>query len=74
MLRLTNQNHVMCIMHCFTRLDSLAWTEPPEFEIEPQSQLGTIGSDVVIKCVVKGNPQPTVTWRVNGRPLNGKHS
>ncbi|XP_051752603.1 neural cell adhesion molecule L1-like protein isoform X10 [Ctenopharyngodon idella] len=44
--------------------------EPPEFEIEPQSQLGTIGSDVVIKCVVKGNPQPSVAWRVNGRPLN----
>ncbi|XP_067230022.1 neural cell adhesion molecule L1-like protein isoform X3 [Chanodichthys erythropterus] len=44
--------------------------EPPEFEIEPQSQLGTIGSDVVIKCVVKGNPQPSVTWRVNGQPLN----
>lgn len=44
--------------------------EPPEFEIEPQSQLVTIGADVVIKCVVKGNPQPTVGWRVNGRPLN----
>ncbi|XP_073810568.1 neural cell adhesion molecule L1-like protein isoform X13 [Danio rerio] len=44
--------------------------EPPEFEIEPQSQLVTIGADVLIKCVVKGNPQPTVGWRVNGRPLN----
>ncbi|XP_056316367.1 neural cell adhesion molecule L1-like protein isoform X2 [Danio aesculapii] len=44
--------------------------EPPEFEIEPQSQLVTIGADVVIKCVVKGNPQPTVGWRVNGQPLN----
>ncbi|XP_051563486.1 neural cell adhesion molecule L1-like protein isoform X3 [Myxocyprinus asiaticus] len=44
--------------------------EPPEWEIEPQSQLGTIGADVVIRCVVKGNPQPTVTWRVNGQPLN----
>ncbi|XP_067316335.1 neural cell adhesion molecule L1-like protein isoform X3 [Pseudorasbora parva] len=44
--------------------------EPPEFEIEPQSQLETIGADVVIKCVVKGNPQPRVTWRVNGRLLN----
>uniref|UniRef100_A0A8C1M774 Neural cell adhesion molecule L1-like protein n=1 Tax=Cyprinus carpio TaxID=7962 RepID=A0A8C1M774_CYPCA len=48
--------------------------EPPEFEIEPQSQLVTIGADVVIKCVVKGNPQPSVAWRVNGQPLNGKHS
>ncbi|XP_077054178.1 neural cell adhesion molecule L1-like protein isoform X6 [Siphateles boraxobius] len=44
--------------------------EPPAFEIEPQSQLGTIGADVVIKCVVKGNPQPSVAWRVNGRPLS----
>uniref|UniRef100_A0A8C2Q719 Cell adhesion molecule L1-like b n=1 Tax=Cyprinus carpio TaxID=7962 RepID=A0A8C2Q719_CYPCA len=44
--------------------------EPPEFEIEPQSQLVTIGADVVIKCVVKGNPQPSVAWRVNGQPLN----
>uniref|UniRef100_A0A8C1WHB3 Neural cell adhesion molecule L1-like protein n=1 Tax=Cyprinus carpio TaxID=7962 RepID=A0A8C1WHB3_CYPCA len=41
--------------------------EPPEFEIEPQSQLVTIGADVVIKCVVKANPQPSVVWRVNGR-------
>uniref|UniRef100_A0A671NVM2 Neural cell adhesion molecule L1-like protein n=1 Tax=Sinocyclocheilus anshuiensis TaxID=1608454 RepID=A0A671NVM2_9TELE len=44
--------------------------EPPEFEIEPQSQLVTIGADVVIKCVVKGSPQPSVAWRVNGQPLN----
>ncbi|XP_042582312.1 neural cell adhesion molecule L1-like protein isoform X10 [Cyprinus carpio] len=44
--------------------------EPPEFEIEPQSQLVTIGAGVVIKCVVKGNPQPSVAWRVNGQPLN----
>uniref|UniRef100_A0A8C1IG84 Neural cell adhesion molecule L1 n=1 Tax=Cyprinus carpio TaxID=7962 RepID=A0A8C1IG84_CYPCA len=41
--------------------------EPLEFEIEPQSQLVTIGADVVIKCVVKANPQPSVVWRVNGR-------
>uniref|UniRef100_A0A673GB48 Neural cell adhesion molecule L1-like protein n=1 Tax=Sinocyclocheilus rhinocerous TaxID=307959 RepID=A0A673GB48_9TELE len=46
--------------------------EPPEFEIEPQSQLVTIGADVVIKCVVKGNPQPSVAWRVNGQPLNDR--
>ncbi|XP_057193664.1 neural cell adhesion molecule L1-like protein isoform X4 [Triplophysa rosa] len=44
--------------------------EPPEWEIEPQSQLVTIGADVEIKCVVKGNPQPSVTWRVNSLPLN----
>uniref|UniRef100_A0A8C2KP05 Neural cell adhesion molecule L1-like protein n=1 Tax=Cyprinus carpio TaxID=7962 RepID=A0A8C2KP05_CYPCA len=30
----------------------------------------TVEADVVIKCVVKGNPQPSVAWRVNGQPLN----
>ncbi|XP_056606250.1 neural cell adhesion molecule L1-like protein isoform X3 [Triplophysa dalaica] len=44
--------------------------EPPEWEIMPQSQLVTIGAEVEIKCVVKGNPQPSVTWRVNSLPLN----
>lgn len=43
--------------------------EPPEWVSEPESQLSMIGSDVLIKCSVSGTPQPTVTWRVNGDPL-----
>ncbi|XP_041819085.1 neural cell adhesion molecule L1-like protein [Chelmon rostratus] len=43
--------------------------EPPEWVFEPESQLSMIGSDVPIKCSATGNPRPTVTWRVNGRPL-----
>ncbi|XP_059426600.1 neural cell adhesion molecule L1-like protein isoform X9 [Carassius carassius] len=54
------------VMHYF----HVTVEESPEFEIEPQSQLVTIGADVVIKCVVNGNPQPSVVWRVNGQPLN----
>ncbi|XP_066519183.1 neural cell adhesion molecule L1-like protein isoform X2 [Hoplias malabaricus] len=44
--------------------------EPPKWETEPKSQLNMIGADVVIKCSASGNPAPTVTWRVNGRPLS----
>ncbi|TRY69801.1 hypothetical protein DNTS_000588, partial [Danionella cerebrum] len=40
------------------------------FHVVPQSQLLTIGADVLIKCVVKGNPPPSVVWKVNGQPLN----
>uniref|UniRef100_A0A7N5ZXT6 protein-tyrosine-phosphatase n=1 Tax=Anabas testudineus TaxID=64144 RepID=A0A7N5ZXT6_ANATE len=43
--------------------------EPPEWESEPQSQLSMIGSDVHIKCSASGSPQPTITWMVNGLPL-----
>lgn len=43
--------------------------EPPQWVFKPESQLNMIGSDVLIKCSATGNPQPTVTWRVNGVPL-----
>uniref|UniRef100_A0A667Y9G4 Neural cell adhesion molecule L1 n=1 Tax=Myripristis murdjan TaxID=586833 RepID=A0A667Y9G4_9TELE len=43
--------------------------EPPEWEYEPESQLTMIGSEVLIKCSATGTPQPTITWRVNGIPL-----
>uniref|UniRef100_A0A7N8WZF6 Neural cell adhesion molecule L1-like protein n=1 Tax=Mastacembelus armatus TaxID=205130 RepID=A0A7N8WZF6_9TELE len=33
------------------------------------SQLSMIGSDVLIKCSASGTPQPTITWSVNGVPL-----
>lgn len=31
-----------------------------------------IGSNVPIKCSASGTPQPTITWRVNGEPLQGQ--
>ncbi|CAJ1051821.1 neural cell adhesion molecule L1-like protein isoform X3 [Xyrichtys novacula] len=43
----------------------------PEWVSEPESQLYMIGSDVLIKCSASGTPQPTITWRVNGEPLQG---
>ncbi|XP_039971758.1 neural cell adhesion molecule L1-like protein isoform X1 [Xiphias gladius] len=43
--------------------------EPPEWVVEPESQLSMIGSDVLIKCSANGTPQPAITWRVNGVPL-----
>uniref|UniRef100_A0A665VRE8 protein-tyrosine-phosphatase n=1 Tax=Echeneis naucrates TaxID=173247 RepID=A0A665VRE8_ECHNA len=43
--------------------------EPPEWVFEPESQLNMIGSEVLIKCSARGTPQPTITWRVNGIPL-----
>ncbi|XP_029288192.1 neural cell adhesion molecule L1-like protein isoform X2 [Cottoperca gobio] len=45
--------------------------EPPEWVVEPESQLSMIGSDVLLKCSASGTPQPTTTWRVNGELLQG---
>ncbi|XP_041743352.1 neural cell adhesion molecule L1-like protein isoform X4 [Coregonus clupeaformis] len=43
--------------------------EPPRWVSEPESQLSMIGSEVLIKCSATGTPQPTIQWRVNGKPL-----
>uniref|UniRef100_A0A3B3TTM8 Neural cell adhesion molecule L1.1-like n=1 Tax=Poecilia latipinna TaxID=48699 RepID=A0A3B3TTM8_9TELE len=29
------------------------------------------GETVRLDCLVKGNPEPTITWRINGEPLTG---
>ncbi|XP_017282449.1 neural cell adhesion molecule L1-like protein isoform X2 [Kryptolebias marmoratus] len=52
-------------VHYFT----VSIEEPPEWVSEPESQLSMIGSDVPIKCSARGTPQPTITWRVNGKLL-----
>ncbi|XP_071350586.1 neural cell adhesion molecule L1-like protein isoform X2 [Trachinotus anak] len=53
------------VVHYFT----VTVEEPPEWVFEPESQLSMIGSEVLIKCSASGTPQPTITWRVNGIPL-----
>uniref|UniRef100_A0A3Q2XW48 Neural cell adhesion molecule L1-like protein n=1 Tax=Hippocampus comes TaxID=109280 RepID=A0A3Q2XW48_HIPCM len=55
------------VIHYFT----VTVEEPPEWLLEPESQLSMIGSDVLIKCSATGTPQPAITWRVNGLPLHG---
>uniref|UniRef100_A0A671LGY0 Neural cell adhesion molecule L1 n=1 Tax=Sinocyclocheilus anshuiensis TaxID=1608454 RepID=A0A671LGY0_9TELE len=45
--------------------------EPPSWQEEPvKSQLAEIGSDIHIKCSARGKPQPTITWKRNGQPLD----
>ncbi|XP_073794707.1 cell adhesion molecule L1-like a isoform X5 [Danio rerio] len=45
--------------------------EPPSWQKEPlKSQLAWIGSDIHINCSATGKPQPTITWKRNGKPLD----
>ncbi|KAM8867416.1 neural cell adhesion molecule L1-like protein isoform 2-T3 [Synchiropus picturatus] len=53
------------VLHYFT----VTVEEPPEWLLEPESQLSMIGSDVLIKCSARGLPKPRITWRINGVPL-----
>ncbi|KAA0706861.1 Processed neural cell adhesion molecule [Triplophysa tibetana] len=45
--------------------------EPPSWKEEPvRDLLAEIGSDIHIKCSATGKPQPSITWKRNGRPLD----
>ncbi|KAM4610533.1 cell adhesion molecule L1-like a isoform 2-T4 [Polymixia lowei] len=49
--------------------------DPPKWITEPpQNQLAVIGSEVHIKCLAEGKPQPTITWRRNGLVLEDDSS
>lgn len=41
------------------------------FEHVPNPQHPKIACDSVIECKVTGNPTPTVSWRFNGKPVEG---
>lgn len=44
--------------------------DPPSWQEEPvKNLLAEIGSDIHIKCLATGKPQPSITWKRNGRPL-----
>ncbi|XP_061641347.1 neural cell adhesion molecule L1-like protein isoform X1 [Phyllopteryx taeniolatus] len=60
------KNRLGEVVHYFT----ITVEEPPEWVLEPESQLSMIGSNVLIKCSATGTPQPTISWRVNGLPLH----
>uniref|UniRef100_A0A8C9S2H0 Neural cell adhesion molecule L1 n=1 Tax=Scleropages formosus TaxID=113540 RepID=A0A8C9S2H0_SCLFO len=43
--------------------------EPPHWLVKPESQLKSSGSDVHLQCSAAGNPQPEITWMMNGHLL-----
>ncbi|KPP74017.1 neural cell adhesion molecule L1-like protein-like, partial [Scleropages formosus] len=45
--------------------------EPPHWLVKPESQLKSSGSDVHLQCSAAGNPQPEITWMMNGHLLKG---
>jgi len=42
----------------------------PFFTVVPQIVEGAEGETAVIKCEASGNPEPTIKWIHNGRPLS----
>jgi len=48
----------------------LTFTGEITFRDAPAQQNVTVDTDALVKCVVDGQPQPTVTWRFAGARIN----
>lgn len=57
---------------CTALVCLLLFTEQPTITVQPQTQEKTEGDSVTLSCKVDGNPVPTISWTINGSPLDVK--
>jgi len=48
----------------------LYFTEDITFHDAPLQQNVTVGMDALVRCVVDGRPEPSVSWRFAGARIN----
>ena len=53
-------------------LISFLLTAHPEWTAEPQPVNAGVEEKAVFECAAEGLPEPTITWYINGKPLNSK--
>lgn len=56
----------MCLCVYSPLLEPITFVDRPEVESVKENE------EAVIKCMVTGVPEPTISWYYNGRPLNRK--
>lgn len=54
----------------FVSLFVCFFSEPITFVDRPEVESVKENEEAVIKCMVTGVPEPTISWYFNGRPLN----
>lgn len=53
---------------------SLSILDPPEITVRPINQGVRVGNVATFFCSAKGDPQPTIIWRKNGKRVSGTQS
>uniref|UniRef100_A0A8D0HGG8 Neural cell adhesion molecule L1-like protein n=1 Tax=Sphenodon punctatus TaxID=8508 RepID=A0A8D0HGG8_SPHPU len=46
--------------------------EPPRWVKKPESGVFSVGSVLLLLCEAIGNPEPTIKWKINGKPVDSK--
>lgn len=48
------------------------FADPPEITLRPKNQQVKAGGIAAFYCAARGDPQPVIQWRKNGKRLSGK--
>ncbi|XP_074406434.1 neural cell adhesion molecule L1-like protein isoform X2 [Zonotrichia albicollis] len=46
--------------------------EPPQWLKKPEGGVYSVGTNLVLLCEAIGNPEPSIQWKLNGRPIDGR--
>ncbi len=55
-------------------MDLFAITDVPEITGLPRNVAKTEGDNVILSCNATGNPVPTISWTINGSPVESDNS
>lgn len=51
---------------------NILFSDPPEIILRPRNQQVRVGGIAAFYCTARGDPQPQIQWRKNGKRLSGK--
>ncbi|XP_071295428.1 neural cell adhesion molecule L1-like protein isoform X3 [Agelaius tricolor] len=46
--------------------------EPPQWLKKPEGGVYSMGANLVLLCEAIGNPEPSIQWKLNGMPIDGR--
>nr|XP_030139159.3 neural cell adhesion molecule L1-like protein isoform X3 [Taeniopygia guttata] len=46
--------------------------EPPQWLKKPEGGVYSVGANLVLLCEAIGNPEPSIQWKLNGMPIDGR--
>ncbi|NXS82009.1 NCHL1 protein, partial [Erpornis zantholeuca] len=46
--------------------------EPPQWLKKPEGGVYSVGTNLVLLCEAIGNPEPSIQWKINGMPIDGR--
>ncbi|XP_030812411.1 neural cell adhesion molecule L1-like protein isoform X3 [Camarhynchus parvulus] len=46
--------------------------EPPQWLKKPEGGVYSVGTNLVLLCEAIGNPEPSIQWKLNGKPIDGR--